>query len=144
MGLHENKCAHLAPKNVYSLDPEDALHQIYSKQIQLQDFLGQLKKYDSANMVEKCNFVKDNIIHVMAEFTELLERLPFKHWKKYTGEEKETWTSKEHRDETLFEYIDALHFFLNIGIILGFDVNEIYAYYMAKHQENKDRQNRGY
>lgn len=144
MGLQENKCAQLAPEIIEPLDAKDALKQIYEKQIELQKFLGQYEQYLMANMEQKCAFVKDNIIHVMAEFTELLERLPFKHWKKYPAEMITKWVSKEQRDETLFEYIDALHFFFNIGIILGFSADEIHAYYMAKHQENKDRQNRGY
>lgn len=146
MGLQENKCSHLAPelRDKELLPDTDALKQIYEKQIELQKFLGQLSAYRDGDMVKKCEFIKDNIIHVMAEFTELLERLPFKHWKKYTPEMKCGWISEEQRNETLFEYIDALHFFFNIGIILGFTADEIHAYYMAKHQENKDRQKKGY
>jgi dimeric dUTPase (all-alpha-NTP-PPase superfamily) len=140
----ENKCADLMPQLDEPLPDEDALKTIYEMQKSLQERLGQLEKYRAANMQQKTEYVKDNIIHIMVELSELLERLPFKHWKTYSTLMKETWVDDEQRAETLFEFIDVLHFFMNIPIILGFSPEEIFHCYLAKNKENFRRQDNNY
>ena len=140
----ENKCFDLKPNQLKPLKKGDKLREVFEEQINLQERLGMMALYRKVSLKRKTEFVKDNIIHLGAELTEMLERLPFKHWKKYSKEFESDWESDEQRTETLFEYIDALHFFLNIGIILGFSIEEIYYYYMAKNKENHGRQDRGY
>ncbi len=144
MKLQENKCAQLAPEDLYELPKGDALQTIYDLQVKLQERLGMMDKYQNADMVEKTNQIKENIIHINCELVELLERLPFKYWKTYSDDMKAGWTNEEQKNETLFEFIDAMHFFMNIAIILGFKPEEIFHYYVAKHKENVDRQDRGY
>lgn len=75
------------------------------------------------------------------EYAELLERLPFKHWKRYPDMMK---MSDEDILELQFEFIDMFHFFMNIGIALGLTGDEVAALYKLKNNENHDRQNRGY
>ena len=140
----ENKCFDLKPEQLKLLKKGDKLKQIFEEQIALQERLGTMALYRKTNLKGKVEYVKDNIIHLGMELAEMLERLPFKHWKKYSKEFEKDWESDEQRVETIFEYIDALHFFLNIGIILGFSVEEVYYYYMSKNRENFERQNRGY
>jgi len=140
----ENKCADLMPKDLRQLGQDDSLRIIYNMQEQLQARLGQLKKYREADMQGKTEFVKENIIHIMVELSELLERLPFKHWKQYSEAQKSDWIDDEQRTETLFEFIDVLHFFMNIPIILGFSPEEIYHGYIAKNKENHRRQDNNY
>ena len=84
----ENKCSDLAPKEIPELQESDSFRIMYEMQTSLQRRLGQLDKYQEANMQEKMDFVKDNIVHIMVELGELLERTPFKHWKKYSEEMK--------------------------------------------------------
>jgi len=140
----ENKCFDLKPEQLKLLKKGDKLKQIFEEQIALQERLGTMALYRKTNLKGKVEYVKDNIIHLGMELAEMLERLPFKHWKKYSKEFEKDWESDEQRVETIFEYIDALHFFLNIGIILGFSVEEVYYYYMSKNRENFKRQERGY
>ena len=69
-----------------------------------------------------------------------------------TGQEqlhqlKEDWEkalSGEELLETKFEYVDMFHFFMNIGLLLGIDGNELAELYYLKNKENFARQERGY
>jgi hypothetical protein len=46
--------------------------------------------------------------------------------------------------ELKFEFIDMLHFFMNMGAAIGMTPKEMFNMYMTKAQENKDRQAKGY
>ena len=46
--------------------------------------------------------------------------------------------------ECKFEIIDMLHFFMNYAISVGMSGREMYNMYMAKNEENRARQKRGY
>lgn len=46
--------------------------------------------------------------------------------------------------ECKFEIIDMLHFFMNYAISVGMTSQEMYNMYMAKNEENRARQQRGY
>jgi dimeric dUTPase (all-alpha-NTP-PPase superfamily) len=142
--MEKQRCMNLKPENMGLLPEEDSIKKMLDMQELLQERLGRMSLYRNSNMKAKCDYAKDNIYHLNAELVEMLERLPFKHWKKYSPEMEKDWTSEEQRTETLFEYIDALHFFINIALIFGFTPEEIFNYYMAKNKENHDRQNRGY
>ena len=142
--MENNICEHLRPENLEPLRSSDSLKIIFNLQEALQEKLGMMALFRNSTMKRKCDFLKDNIVMIMAEFTEMLERLPFKHWKQYPRKFVTGWASEEQRVETLFEYIDALHFFINIGLILGFTPEEVYNYYIAKNKENHKRQDRGY
>jgi hypothetical protein len=78
------------------------------------------------------------------EFSEMMGRLPWKTWKKYSHDELLTWTSVEQRAETIFEGVDLIHFIMNIFIIFGISADEVFAYYKEKNKENFARQDRGY
>ena len=83
--------------------------------------------------------VLDYIDHTIEELIELRREMPIrKHWKSNKGDLPDMAKAKE-------EYIDVLHFIINLGIILGFkDANEIYLGYLAKHKVNKTRQKEKY
>jgi len=140
----KNKCQHLKPQNMKSLRAEDSLEDMLSKQMEFQAKMGNMKKFRRGNMCDRCDFAKLEMANMGIELGELLERLPHKGWKKYPTKSRRGWTSEEQRVETLFEYIDALHFFLNIALIFGFSAEEIYFYFLAKNEENFSRQDRGY
>jgi dimeric dUTPase (all-alpha-NTP-PPase superfamily) len=117
---------------------------LFEKQSILQERLGRLPLARKSNMKEKCDILKDDIYNVVEELHEMMRELPHKHWKKYSKKFIKDWMSEEHREKTLFEYIDALHFFINIGLILEFSAEEIFEAYIKKNQINHERQNNGY
>ena len=71
-------------------------------------------------------------------------------WKYWKGKNKETETmkisdlSEGDRLELYYEWIDGLHFYMNFAISMGMTSKDIVNLYMAKQQENHDRQERGY
>ena len=46
--------------------------------------------------------------------------------------------------ECKFEIVDMLHFFMNYAASIGMTSQEMYNMYMAKNEENRQRQQRGY
>ena len=79
------------------------------------------------------------IDHTIEELIELRREMPIrKHWKSTRDNPPDITKAKE-------EYIDALHFVINLGIVLGFkDADEIYRGYLEKHKVNKTRQKTKY
>lgn len=140
----ENICNHLVPEKYDELDKSDSLKIMFEMQTAFQDRVGKLKEYKNSDMFQKCQEAIYNMYCIQDEFSELLGRVPWKKWKFYSPELKRDWFNKEQRDETLMEYIDMFHFFMNIGIIFGFTADEIFAAYKEKNKENFDRQDRGY
>lgn len=119
----------------------DFLKTMMTMQKQLQEFLG----YDFDNMTpqERTALIKEMTIHVGQEINEMLYELPFfKPWKDY---------SKMTEDEIAAgfeagrkEFIDFIHFALNIGLLLNFTADEIFTEYYSKNIENYRRQAEGY
>ena len=71
----------------------------------------------------------------------------WKRWKKAFdsyADKKFSDLSTEDQLECKFEIIDMLHFFLNYAISVGMSSEEMYNMYMAKNEENRARQQRGY
>ena len=111
------------------------------KQRELQERLG----YDIDNMSteERTAFIKEFSIHLNNEMNELLYELPyFKPWKDYDKETFEQIVERFNKGRK--EYIDMIHFMLNIALALGLDEDDLYTMYMDKNKENHDRQDRGY
>lgn len=133
-----NKCSQLYQE----FDSKTMLEDIFHCQLNLQQRLG--KDPNDVSFVEKINYIKENMLHINIEFAELIERLPFKYWKKYTSKQLEGFIDEEHKLETWFEFIDMAHFFINIGLALGIGPNDFYNLYRSKNKENFRRQNDGY
>lgn len=97
----------------------------------------------SDSLEERVQYIKDHAMYMNAEVYEMLYELPFyKSWKDYSGmtdEAKEDAMQKARK-----EYIDILHFLINIGIALGLDASSTYALFLAKNHENIKRQEEGY
>jgi hypothetical protein len=71
----------------------------------------------------------------------------WKRWKKAFDSyatQKFSDLSKEDQLECKFEIIDMLHFFMNYAISVGMTSQEMYNMYMAKNEENRERQLKGY
>lgn len=141
----ENKCSHLF-EAITEL-PSNSLEAIYSMQKSLQQSLaakGRGLDYDKATFMEKVNQITLEYKNINLEMAELIERLPHKSWKSYSDAQKAGFESEEQKLETWFEYIDVIHFVLNVGHLLGISAEDFTRLYIAKNKENFDRQKRGY
>jgi dimeric dUTPase (all-alpha-NTP-PPase superfamily) len=140
----ENKCSHLF-KNVEKLD--NPIVDMFNMQASLQRHLakkGRAIDYDNASFKDRVNDISVQWRNMNMEMTELLERLPWKEWKTYSETQLYDFESDEAKIETLYEYIDVFHFFMNIGLALGIDGEMFEKLYVTKNKENFDRQARGY
>lgn len=141
----ENKCAQLFNQKVDL--SKVTIQEMFRMQKALQDDVaarGKGLNFDEATFKERVDNLTVQWRNMTTEFSELLERLPFKEWKTYSEEQKADFTDEEHRLEVLYEYIDMFHFFMNMGIALGVDGDLFAKLYATKNKENFDRQERGY
>ena len=91
---------------------------------------------------ERTQYVMNNMLYTEAEGHEFLREIEgFKSWKHYdwSAEEKE-----EHYKAALEEFVDMLHFVLNIALAMGFSADAIYESYVSKNIVNHRRQDNGY
>lgn len=141
----ENKCSQLFNEDVSKL--KDPITDMFNMQLSLQNHLaekGRAINYNTASFKERVDDITKQWRNMNMEMTELLERLPWKEWKTYSPEQLADFESEEARLETLYEYIDVFHFFMNIGLALGIDGDTFEKLYTTKNKENFDRQERGY
>jgi len=146
----ENKCAQLwnneetdeALKDRWDNTEADFLDDIFTMQKSLQERYN--KDPALGSLRERTNSMMQHKIFMDAEFTELIERLPFKTWKNYPNELEADFLDEEHKLECWYEWVDMFHFFINIGLALGIDAKSAFKLYYTKNKENFDRQDRGY
>lgn len=100
-------------------------------------------KFDEQSLESRVAFIKEMSIHATQEIHEMLYELPhFKPWKDYSGmseEDKEVAFTKAKA-----EFVDTVHFVLNMAIGLGMSAEEIHDGYVDKNKENYRRQVEGY
>jgi dimeric dUTPase (all-alpha-NTP-PPase superfamily) len=138
----DNKCAQLWNQEVPDLNGQQSLNKIFEMQNSLQLRLGQ--DFSKMTLQERTHLIMNNWNYLTGEYVELLERLPFKSWKSYSPEQKVDFQSEEEKLETWYEWCDCLHFFINIGLLLGIDGDTAWKLYAQKNKENFARQDRGY
>jgi len=92
------------------------------------------------NKPEAVTRIKQNLLALQAECSELLEWLPWKDWKTYPVEAPD----ESQIEEAQMELIDVMHFVVNIGIHLGMSPSYFFETFMRKQEENRNRQERGY
>lgn len=116
----------------------NALAEIINSQTKFQSFMG----YDFKKMTlkEKAEYIKSNMLWTIDELSEMLHEIPFaKTWsKKY-----DSWSEEKIADQLQLskeEYIDAFHFFINVGLGLGLTEEEILKEYRKKNEINYERQ----
>lgn len=121
------------------------LQLILDKQLEFQKKLnaweGILSKDSSVDEQKaQTRFIRDQVLYTIDELSEMMREIPYnKHWKDYSdfNMEKRIKLAQE-------EYIDALHFFANIGLALGLTEDTIRTEYLKKHGINEQRQQEGY
>jgi len=91
--------------------------------------------FESMSQEHRLQFIKDMSMALSAELQEALDETGWK-----------PWATSNHINEAAFkgELVDAFHFFMNLMLIVGMDVEELFERYMRKHQVNADRQAAGY
>lgn len=116
---------------------KDTLNTMFKMQYELQKFLG--TDFKGLPLSEAVKLIKEHSLMATIELGEMLNELPFlKAWKNYdtmTAREVDVAMAKARE-----EYIDIVHFMLNVGLLLGFDGLDVFKAYKAKNQENYDRQ----
>ena len=135
--------------------PERILDAIFSKQAELQRKVNKEVSVKNAAVVlpygkpsfdpfgiisapieEKEYYTKENLVYIIDECTEILDWINWKPWKR---------TRKEvNVEEVKYEIIDILHFWVNLCLIWGIDVDDVYRYYFHKQRINVKRQDTGY
>ena len=90
------------------------------------------------NMTEaqRERWTKEFVVCILDECSEVLGQINWKHWKKTR--------QRVDQHEVRFEIIDLLHFVLSLAVVWGMTADDVAAYYIAKSDENKARQKRGY
>ena len=95
--------------------------------------------WDGLTNEQRCYWIKDNVHWVIEELHEMTRELShMKHWKKYEPNYEEEFA------RAIAEFADALHFFINIALLLGLDATTLYTAYSNKLAVNYKRQKEGY
>lgn len=99
--------------------------------------------FDNMSSQDRTAYIKEMSIHINQELNELLYELPFfKPWKDYSN-----MTDAEIADaftKASKEFIDLVHFMLNVGIALNMTSSTMFTEYYMKNKENYERQLEGY
>ncbi|MFT9495844.1 dUTP diphosphatase [Anaerosolibacter sp.] len=111
------------------------LKQLFDMQRKLDEVIVAMADVN-ADGLEPADFLGDRLLALHVEVSELANATRcFKYWSSKAPEKKEV---------LLDEYADILHFFLSVGLALGFTSDEVETAYQIKHQINYDRQREGY
>lgn len=88
---------------------------------------------------ERTAFIKNHGYFIIEELVEMFREMRYhKSWKDYSD-----WTDEkrvEQLQKAKEEYIDILHFVINVGLALGLDSDEIVEMYKEKNKLNIERQ----
>ncbi|MBC8493090.1 MAG: dUTP diphosphatase [Chloroflexi bacterium] len=85
----------------------------------------------------RVEWTEDFIDCISQELAELRDWLPWKHWRRYGS-------FQLNEEEIKYELIDILHFLLDLFLVWGMTPEEVMRMYIAKMQQNIERQESGY
>lgn len=116
---------------------EDSLQYMMDCQRTFQGRFGE--DFTKMSNKERAAFIKNHGYFIIEELVEMFRETPFhKNWKDYSewSEEKmlEQWVAAQE------EYIDVIHFVINVGLALGLNSNDILRMYKEKNKLNIQRQ----
>ncbi len=106
----------------------DKLERVFEMQKALNDEIGALRGLDGISADE---WMQKLTLAMISELSEVLDGTNFKWWK-----------NRKEIDENYLkeEIVDIFHFFVSMCLRVGMDADELFARYLAKNQENFDRQ----
>lgn len=146
-------------------DKVDPFTEMYEMQLQLQEELHKRLPQNNPDpkKLEKIGeifeWIRDQKQSIDDEYRELIDALPgmsmnekdrsaiWKKWKSKYSEIREHKLSELSEDDMLelkFEFVDIMHFILNIMISLKLSPKEVFALYFAKNAENFRRYKNNY
>ncbi len=110
----------------------DQLDDIFQRQATLADYYHQTRPdgFYSWPPLDRCTTWTRSIVH---ECCELDNELNWKPW-------KNPQSLDANRQERLMETADILHFLVQLALDQGFSAEELYNAYVAKNDENRERQ----
>ncbi len=151
-------CATLEIKNLYS-ESKNTLHDLFMLQKDIQEnvYGYDFKKMQEGPLSDMRKFFDWNYHAIQDEMRETMEALGgvrdgigsgiWKPWKS-SHKQAETMTfvgmSESDKKELKMELIDHLHFLFNKMHAVGMTPEELFNYYFAKNEENRNRQKNGY
>lgn len=120
------------PQQIGKAQTSDRLEDIFQRQSDLADYYRQARPdgFYSWPPLERCTTWTRSIVH---ECCELDNELNWKPWKNHTS-------LNDNREERLMETADILHFLVQLALDQGFTAEEIHRAYVAKNEENRERQ----
>jgi dimeric dUTPase (all-alpha-NTP-PPase superfamily) len=107
----------------------DMLEDIFRLQKSFDDDLIQRRQLEGVSMEE---WMQKETLAIMTELSELLSEVNYKWWKN---------PKPVDHDAVKEELVDVLHFFVSMCIKSGMSAQELHDLYIAKNQENFNRQN---
>lgn len=109
------------------------LARLFAKQLELQRT--HFEDPHRMSRPDAIEFIRWNVLALEDELHEALQEVGWK-----------PWASSNHinRDEYVGELVDALHFFINLCLIVGVNPEELFERFMAKNEKNARRQMEGY
>jgi hypothetical protein len=159
MSKNFQQCSHLQTNDDYSnllKEGKDTLSVIFELQKDIQEKVYQYNFDDIRSSIRKLKaFIDLNEEAIRDEDREFQSALTGIHtfpdcWKPWKAKHSQAMDrsfsdlSDDELKELHFEWIDKLHFMLNEAIAINLTPELIVNYYLAKNQENRDRQSRGY
>lgn len=118
---------------IFCTETCDKLDRMLQIQDQFQKRIGY--KYDNEYIMKQALYAEDEL----HEFLRELEG--FKDWKHYDWDDE---TRAQHQELAKEEFVDFIHFVLNIGNALGMSATDIFEYYINKNIKNHLRQDNNY
>jgi len=111
------------------------LHQIFDRQEVLQKKSYGITPKLLANE-DRAEYIRSMVLALEDELHEALAETGWKPWAKNPG-----WINEEAFGG---ELVDALHFLVNLFLVIGWDPDRVHAAYMSKAEKNAKRQEQGY
>ena len=113
----------------------DNLEEILKVQKASQEYRGFTFPMQGAN---KAAYIKTQTLHCIDELCEMLHEVKgYKEWKRYDYYDE--FSNKVADTKATEEFIDALHFFVNIALAFGLSADDIFNKYMTKQMVNQAR-----
>lgn len=107
---------------------------MFVTQNELQKLLG--NDIEWMNTDERIEYVRIQVLALVAELYEALDEITWKTWTKGTAK----------FDEERFgqELVDATHFLINLFLVAGWESHTVFEHFMAKNEVNRNRHATGY
>lgn len=112
----------------------DKLEDLFKRQKELQKHFG--NNLDKMSEYMRQQYTKDNVLGLLDEVHEILREINWKKWKRSK--------KKIDKDRLKTEWVDALHFLINIALVWNIDAVEAYDSYLKKDEIIYKRIKEGY